>query len=63
MLKTAKEKGHEERFLNPDTHKDDKPEPVVFDLTSSGPVLKTAGTASTTKRLLGGGAATSPTYG
>jgi hypothetical protein len=63
ILKTAKEKGHEERFLNPDTHKDDKPEPVVFDLTSSGPVLKTAGTASTTKRLLGGGAATSPTYG
>jgi len=40
-----------------------KPEPVVFDLTSSGPVLKTAGTASTTKRSLSAGAATSPTYG
>ncbi|GJL61739.1 MAG: hypothetical protein NPIRA04_03930 [Nitrospirales bacterium] len=63
MLKKAKEKEHENRFLNPDTHKDDKPEPVVFDLTKSGPVLKTAGTASFAKNSLGSGAVISPTYG
>ncbi len=63
MLKKAKEKGHEDRFLNPETFKAGKPEPVVFDLTKSGPVLKTAGTASTAKSLLGVGASTSPVYG
>lgn len=63
MLKKAKENGYEDRFLNPDTHKDGKPEPVVFDLTKSGPVLKTAGTASTAKSSLGSGAIISPTYG
>lgn len=63
MLKKAREHGHEDRFLNPDTHKDGKPEPVVFDLTSSGPVLKTAGTAPTTKSSLGAAAIISPTYG
>jgi hypothetical protein len=63
MLKKAKEDGYEERFLNPETHKDGKPEPVVFVLTKSGPVLKTAGTSSTAKGLLGAGATISPTYG
>ncbi len=63
MLKKANENGHESRFLNPDTHKDGKSEPVVFDLTKSGPILKTAGTASAEKRFLGAGAVISPTYG
>lgn len=63
MLKKAKEQGHRDRFLNPDTYKGGKPEPVVFDLSKSGPVLKTAGTASTTKNSLGSGTAVSPVYG
>jgi len=63
MLKKAKETGYQDRFLNPDTYKNGKPEPVVFDLTKSGPVLKTAGTASTTRNTLGTASVTSPTYG
>jgi hypothetical protein len=63
MLKKAKDQGHKDRFLNPDTYKEGKPEPVVFDLSKSGPVLKTAGTAPTTRSALGSGAAVSPVYG
>lgn len=63
ILKAASERGHKDRFLNPDTFKDGEPELVVFDLSKSGPTLKTAGTAPTTKSTLGSGAAVSPVYG
>ena len=63
MLKKQKEKGYKERFLNPDTHKSGKPEPVVFELTIAGPVLKTAGTAASAKNLYGAGATVPHTYG
>ena len=63
ILKNNNAKNYESRFLNPDTHKDDKPEPVVFDLTKSGPSLKVAGTGNTSKGLIGAGASIAPTYG
>ncbi|MBI5430653.1 MAG: hypothetical protein HY938_09395 [Nitrosomonadales bacterium] len=63
ILKSKKATNHESRFLNPDTHKDGKPKPVVFDLTKSGPSLKVAGTENTSKGLLGAGASIAPTYG
>lgn len=63
ILKNQKAANHESRFLNPDTHKDGKPEPVIFDLSKTGPSLKVAGTGNTSKGLIGAGASIAPTYG
>lgn len=62
ILKDAEPSGHEDRFLNPDTSNKGEPFPVVFNLTKTGPRLKTAGTG-TAKASAAGAASASPIYG
>lgn len=63
ILRGANAKNVDARFLNPDTHRDGDPSPVIFDLTKVGPSLKVAGTGGNKAASLGAGASISPTYG
>jgi hypothetical protein len=63
ILRGANAKNVDARFLNPDTHRDGDPSPVIFDLTKVGPSLKVAGTGGSKTASLGAGASISPTYG
>lgn len=63
ILRGANSKNVDARFLNPDTYKNDKPDPVVFDFTKTGPSLKVAGTGGNKAKSFGAGATISPTYG
>ena len=63
ILRGANAKNADARFLNPDTHKNGDPDPVVFDFTKTGPSLKVAGTGGSKAASLGAGATISPTYG
>lgn len=63
ILKDKKESNHEERFLNPDTHKDGEPAPVVFEVTKNGPKCRVADKVKKSAAALGLGAASPGSYG
>ncbi|MGH2443712.1 MAG: hypothetical protein ACRDFX_11205 [Chloroflexota bacterium] len=63
ILKEAKASNHEARFLNPDTHKDGDPAPVIFEITKNGPQCKVADKVKKSVAALGMGAANPGSYG
>lgn len=63
ILKKKKTSNHEDRFLNPDTHKDGEPAPVVFEVTKNGPKCRVAEKVSKSAAALGLGAASPGSYG
>lgn len=52
-----------ERFLNPESHKNNKAATVVFQLTSDGPSLDVAKSSKSSEAILTGGFSSSSTYG
>jgi beta-lactamase superfamily II metal-dependent hydrolase len=63
ILKDSYSTDHKERFLNPESYNNGKPETIVFELTHKGLKLKSIGYASATS-ITGTGAASKPTtYG
>jgi len=63
ILKVAYEPDHKERFLNPESYNNGKPETVVFEFSHKGSKLKTFGFASAAS-IIGSGAGSKPTtYG